>query len=248
MKILMVSTECLPFAKTGGLADVVPALAAALRRCGHDVKILIPRCRGIAPELSPRRSDPITVRTGQGPMECALCSDAPGEPDVLLLDRADLYDREGLYGPDGSRPWPDNALRFALLSSSVFPACRRMGWIPDILHLHDWPAAPAAWMLGEARRRGEFRHTASVLTVHNLGYQGMFDSSEASVFGEQEGGFENHPMIHNNLLNFLAGGIKDCRCGYRGFSHLRPGDCAARILQRTGGGSGRSGGFGYRYS
>ena len=68
MKILMVSTECLPFAKIGGLADVVPALAAALRGCGHDVKILIPRCRGIAPELSPRRSDNRKDRTGANEM------------------------------------------------------------------------------------------------------------------------------------------------------------------------------------
>lgn len=237
----MVSAECLPFAKIGGLADVVPALAAALRGCGHDVRILIPRCRGIAPELSPPRSDPITVRTGQGPMKYALCSDVSGEPDVLL-DRADLYDREGLHGPDGSRPWPDNALRFALLSASVFPVCGRMGWIPDVLHLHDWPSAPAA------RRRGAFRHTASVFTVHNLGYQGIFDSSEASVFSAREGGFENHPMIHNQSAESFSRRIKDRRCGYRGFSHLRRGDRGARIFQRTGGSSGRSGGFSYRYS
>ena len=179
-------------------------------------------------------------------MKCSLCSDVPGEPDVLL-DRADLYDREGLYGPDGSRPWPDNALRFALLSASVFPVCGRMGWIPDILHLHDWPAAPAAWMLGAARRRGEFRHTALVLTVHNLGYQGIFDSSEASVFSAREGGFENHPMIHNQSAEFFSRRIKDRRCGYHGFPHLRTGDRGTRILQRTGGGSGRSGGFSYRY-
>ena len=209
MKILMVSTECVPFAKAGGLADVVPALASALGRRGHDVKILMPRYRCIPREGLIHESDGIGVRTGCGGMDCSLYSGGlEGGPGVWMLDREDLYDREGLYGPDGSNPWGDNALRFAVLSSSVFAVCRAAGWIPDILHLHDWPAAPAAWMLKATEGAGEFGHTASVLTVHNLGYQGMFDSSEASVFGEEAGDFGSHPMIHNDLLNFLAGGLR----------------------------------------
>ena len=184
VKILMLTSEVHPFAKTGGLADAVPAMAAALRGMGHDVRIVMPRYYGIDPQGLTQEEGPLGVPMGGGEFWCGLYSGTlPGtDVPVYFLDREDFYGRDGLYGPDGSSSWGDNALRFALLSTASFQICRKLGWFPDIFHLHDWQAAPAAWLLESFERRRGFEHTAAVLTVHNLGYQGQFAGEEAARF------------------------------------------------------------------
>ena len=112
---------------------------------------------------------------GSGEMWCGVYrSTLPGTMvPVYFLDREDLYGRQGLYGPDGSSSWSDNARRFAFLSAAAFQLCRAQHWFPDIIHSHDWQAAPTAWMLAGRERKQGFSGTRSVLTVHNLGYQGL---------------------------------------------------------------------------
>ena len=210
MKILMVTSESVPFAKSGGLADAVPALAAALHDVGCDVRILMPRYYSIDRSLLTHLPDPLGVPMGGSEMWCGVYrSTLPGTMvPVYFLDREDLYGRQGLYGPDGSSSWSDNARRFAFLSSAAFQLCRAQHWTPDIIHAHDWQGAPTAWMLAGREREQGFRGTRSVLTVHNLGYQGVFPAADIAAFDEDfvtrsaAGGFRSGD------LNFLAAGLE----------------------------------------
>jgi len=209
MKILMLTSEAEPFAKTGGLGDVVPALATALYRKGHDVRILMPRYLHIDRESLERIPSPLGIPMGSGEMRCTVYKGVlpnSGVP-IFMLDREDLFGRNGLYGPDGSRSWPDNALRFAFLSAGVFQFCRSLNWIPDILHLHDWHSGPAAWLLKNRERKRGFANTASVLTVHNLGYQGTFPESELRIFQSESSSVDLSGMLRGRSLNFLATGL-----------------------------------------
>lgn len=209
MKILMITSETVPFAKTGGLADAVPALAAALDKQGHDVRIIMPRYYKIDTSLLEQLPAPLGVPLGQKEMWCGVFKTVlPGtEIPVYMLDREDMFGRDGLYGPDGSSSWPDNSLRYALLSSSAFQLCRRLNWIPEVLHLHDWQAAPAAWLLNTSERDGGFKNTVSVLTVHNLGYQGTFPLQEMTVFPLKALKMPPWNATRNGSLNFLAAGL-----------------------------------------
>jgi len=205
----MLTSEAEPFAKSGGLGDAVPALAVALHRKGHDVRVLMPLYLHIDKKTIEKIPSPLRIPMGSGTMRCAVYKTVlPNtEVPVYMLDRGDLFGRNGLYGPDGSSSWPDNALRFAFLSVSAFQLCRGLNWIPDILHLHDWHSGPAAWLLKNRERRRGFANTASVLTVHNLGYQGVFPASELQVFQSESSSDNLAEMIRGKSLNFLATGL-----------------------------------------
>jgi len=215
VKILMVSSEAIPFAKVGGLADVVPALCEALYRKGHDVRVLIPMYSGIDENAFDHFDGPLGVPMGPGEMWCGVYTGSlvgSGIP-LYALDRRDLYEREGIYGPDGSTPWPDNALRYGFLSAAAFQLCRSLNWIPDIFHVHDWPTAPLAWLLKNSERSEGFERSSSVLTVHNIEYQGIFPPDSLSIFsprqirtvvGNQDG---IKSALFMNSLNFLVLGL-----------------------------------------
>jgi len=215
VKILMVSSEVVPFAKVGGLADAVPALCEALHRRGHDVRVLMPMYLGINANAFKRFDKPLGVPMGSGEMWCAVYSGnlAGTEIPLYALERRDIYDREGIYGPDGSTSWPDNALRYGFLCTAAFQLCRSLSWIPDIFHVHDWPTAPLAWLLKNSERSEGFERSASVLTVHNIEYQGVFPSEYLSIFSprqtrilaERREGIRT--ILHMNSLNFLALGL-----------------------------------------
>ena len=209
MKVLMISSEAVPFAKTGGLADAVPALADAMKRLRHDVRVIMPRYYRIDRDGMEQIPEPLGVPMGREEMWCTvLKTTLPGsDVPVYMLDREDLYGREGLYGPDGSSSWPDNALRYAFLSTAAFQLCRSLNWIPDILHLHDWQSAPAAWLLKTSKRYPDFDRTASVLTVHNLGYQGKFPADQLKVFPIDPAGRNTGTIVRGGTLNFLAAGL-----------------------------------------
>jgi len=211
MKILMVSSEVLPFAKAGGLGDVVASLSATLSGQGHDVRIVLPRYYSIDSGRLRRLDVPLGVPMGDGEEWCAVgTATLPGsEVPVYLLDHQKLFGRDGIYGLRSGPAFDDNLRRFTLLSRGALQLARMLDWAPDIVHVHDWPTALVPVYLNTIERKGFFRDTGSVLTIHNLAHQGIFPKEEiehTSLGWEQ---FHGAGLEDNDRLNVLQGGLRN---------------------------------------
>jgi starch synthase len=176
MHIAFAASECVPFSKTGGLADVVGALPRALAALGHQVSVYVPRYR------QTKLSDPQTVvRSITIPFDdkyrfCSVVTAGTNMPAGLrfyFVDYPPYFDRDALYGtPAGD--YPDNAERFALFSRAVLEASKILG-VPQVFHCHDWQSALVPVMLRTLYAEDPaFREVATVFTIHNMGYQGLF--------------------------------------------------------------------------
>jgi starch synthase len=180
LKILMVTSEVFPFAKAGGLGDMVAALSSELRRQGNDVRVVLPRYYSIDVGRLQRTGGPLGVPLGVEEEWCAVYQSRLSDADVpvYFLGHDELYGRDGIYGTKAEPSFADNLRRFALLSRGAFQLCRALSWIPDVMHAHDWPAAVVPVCLYGREHEGEFADTGSVLTIHNLGHQGVFPREE----------------------------------------------------------------------
>lgn len=209
LKILMVSSEAIPFAKSGGLGDAVSALAKALFRLGHDVRILIPRYYSIDKRQLEQLEGPMGVPIGKLELWTSVYRTNLPETDlpVYFLDYEAYYGRSGIYGSDSQHEYMDNPERFALLSKAAFQLCRKLSWIPDIMHVHDWPSSLVPVYLKTTERNSEFKDTASVLTIHNLGYQGIYSKEHFSFFGLDWAEFHGSGFEYHDALNLLKAGI-----------------------------------------
>ncbi len=168
-RVLSVASECVPLIKTGGLADVVGALPAALAPLGWDMRVLLPAYRALRPMAAdwPVVFEIPDLFGGSGRV---LLGEVAGI-SILLLDAPHLYDREGGPYSNAAGDHPDNAQRFAALSWVAAAIARdglTGGWLPDIVHCHDWQAGFAPAYL----RYNEGRTVATVMTVHNIAFQG----------------------------------------------------------------------------
>ena len=167
-RVLSVASECVPLIKTGGLADVVGALPAALAAVGWEMRVLLPAYRALRGYLDAMDEVLADPNLFGGPAR-VMAGQIAGL-SVLLLDAPHLYDRDGgpYAGPAGD--WPDNAQRFAALSWIAARIAREgvQGWQPDVLHAHDWQAGLAPAYL----RYGGAASVASVMTIHNMAFQG----------------------------------------------------------------------------
>lgn len=172
-RVLSVASECVPLIKTGGLADVVGALPAALRPLGWEMRVLLPAYRRLRGHLGAMRE--VWREPGLWGGEGVVFAGEVEGVEVLLLDAPHLYDREG--GPYNSAggDWPDNAQRFAALSWVGARLAREGvdGWKADVLHAHDWQAGLAAAYLTYGGSGG----VGSVITVHNIAFQGWADAA-----------------------------------------------------------------------
>lgn len=203
-KILMITSETVPYAKTGGLADMVSALSLELSKKGHDVRIVIPRYYNIDKNKLEKLEKPLGIPTGSGEKWTAVYSDKlKGQVPVYFIDHDGLFGRAGIYGPNGSESFPDNAERYNLLCRGAFQLCRTLDWIPEIMHCHDWAAGLVPLYLNTTEYNHEFRKTASVFTIHNIGYQGIFPPEES----RHTGLYEQGSMMHHGNLNYLKCGI-----------------------------------------
>lgn len=186
MKVLFATPECAPLVKTGGLADVSGALPCALAALGHEVRVLLPAYGSLA--QVPGRLQALHHLPAHGPWPDAqllhLAQD--GGVDLLLLSCPALYARPGPpYGPPGGGDHVDNALRFALLAhvaALLGSAATPCGWQADVVHANDWTCALAPLYLQQMRARGE-PVARSVVTIHNLAFQGLFPLALASGLG-----------------------------------------------------------------
>jgi starch synthase len=174
MHIAFAASECVPFSKTGGLADVVGALPRALAALGHQVSVYVPRYR------QSKLDDPQTVvRSITIPFDdkyrfCSVVTaGSSAGVKFYFVDYPPYFDRDALYGtPAGD--YPDNAERFALFSRAVLEASKILG-VPQVFHCHDWQSALVPVMLRTLYAEDPaFREVATVFTIHNMGYQGLF--------------------------------------------------------------------------
>jgi starch synthase len=173
MNILFAVPEMVPFIKVGGLADVAGALPAALRRLGHDVRVVLPRYRQVrtsaVPQAGPIAACFLPVGDRQEPLRIFTASHTT--VPVYLLDIPAAFDRDAIYG------YEDDDARFILFARGVLALILHLqtleGWRPDVVHAHDWPAALLPNYL-KTIYAGALPGIATVYTIHNLGYQGVF--------------------------------------------------------------------------
>ncbi|MBI4264412.1 MAG: glycogen synthase GlgA [Acidobacteria bacterium] len=205
MRILMIASEAAPFAKTGGLADVVGALPRALARLGHHVDLVLPRYRGITGEQALGR---VTVPLGGQVADAAILSATVTDGvRAIFVDHPAYFDRDFLYGV-ADHDYADNAERFAFFARAALEWAAASHLRHDIVHGHDWQAGLVPVLLHRGLApHPRLRAAVTVFTIHNLAYQGIFDASWLPRLGL---GFE---LMHANALeyygriSFLKGGI-----------------------------------------
>lgn len=210
MKVLQVSAEIFPLLKTGGLADIAGALPAALEAQGCDVRLLLP---GFAPILrdlrKPRKvrelhtpwGETVTLRSGQL---------ATLGVKAYVIDAPALYDRPGggPYEDAQRRPYADNCRRFALLGwvAAQLGLGADSDWLPQVVHSHDWHAALAPAYLAFSRPQ-QPRPVASVYTVHNLAYQGVFAPHHLRELGLPDASFSIEGLEFYGQISFMKAGL-----------------------------------------
>jgi starch synthase len=172
MKILMAGSEMTPLARTGGLGDVLQSLPVELSKRGHDVSVILPyyRCLRENKSLKPTHTGVrFSIQLGHQVVEAqVLEATGPNGIQLFLVQHEEFFDRSGLYGTDG-RDYEDNSARFIFFSKAVLELAQRLSPAPDILHVHDWQTALIPVFVKD--RRLPFK---TVLTIHNLAYQGNF--------------------------------------------------------------------------
>ena len=205
MKILFAASEAVPFAKTGGLADVLEGLPRALAAMGHDVAVVLPLYRGIGVRRTviPSLTIPIGPR---------MHFPAIREGDPLhgvrhfFVDAGEFFDRPAIYGEFGGA-YGDNPERFTLLSRAVIEVAKQV-WPPDVIHCHDWHTALVPVLLrGVYGYDPAFTHVPVVLTVHNMAYQGRYGHDILWRTGLPGHLFHPGALEFWGDVNFLKGGL-----------------------------------------
>ncbi|RME36914.1 MAG: glycogen synthase, partial [Deltaproteobacteria bacterium] len=208
--LVFAASEATPFAKTGGLGDVVGALPRALAQWGHRVAVLLPghrmvRQRGFAPDNTGHQ---VAIRLGDRDLRAELSHLRRDSIDVWFIDQPELFDRPGLYGVDG-RDFPDNGERYGFFCHAVLAALRTLNLQPDILHVHDWQTGLLPLLLHlEKKRDSFFSKTGSLLTIHNLAYQGLFPSQLVATLHLPQELFCMEGFEYWGKLSFLKAGIQ----------------------------------------
>ncbi|EPF47511.1 glycogen/starch synthase, ADP-glucose type [Treponema vincentii F0403] len=209
MRILMITSEAVPFAKTGGLADVVSALSYSLKKLGHDVRIVMPRYYRIDKKNLTPIPGAMGISIGDKEywtevFESTLpASDIP----VYFIDHEESFGRDGLYGSAFEPDFNDNPKRFSILSHAAFQLCRKQHWIPDLMHAHDWQTALVPVLLKFNTQYLDFQETASVFTVHNIGYQGIYNKTHYVDTGLDWMYFYSAGFEDWDRMNFLKAGL-----------------------------------------
>ena len=207
MKIAMLASEVTPFAKTGGLGDVLGTLTIALERLGHQVCVIAPAHRSaLQGNFSLRETMTLSAPIADRHEEAAILESSIGKNVLVYLIRADQYfDRDFLYGtPSGD--YPDNAERFVFFSRAALEFLRRRP--VDVLHLHDWQAAMAGVFLKlQPSRYPESTAAKTVFTIHNMGFQGVFPPSAWPLLNLAMSYFTPQFLEYYGNINFLKGGL-----------------------------------------
>ncbi len=207
MHIVFAASECVPFSKTGGLADVVGALPRALVALGHRVSVYVPRYRQTKlanPETVVRS---ITVPFDDHYRFCSVVTAGKqGGVEFYFVDYPPFFDRDALYGTSAG-DYPDNAERFAMFSRAVLEASKILG-VPQVFHCHDWQSALIPVLLRtQYADDPAFRDVGTVFTIHNMGYQGLFPPDTLPLLTLPWDLFAITKMEFFGNVNFLKGAL-----------------------------------------
>ncbi len=209
LQIVSVASECAPFAKVGGLGDVVAALPKALVKLGHECRVVIPLYASIDRAKHKIEFDRMCmVQMGNHErQEVGVFRGSIDGVRVWFVDYARFYNRPGIYD-EPSGEYKDNAYRFALLSKAAMQICKDEEFVPDVMHAHDWPSALVpAFLKTWDRVDSPLSQTASVLTIHNIGYQGVYDASVYPYIGIGREHFTLDKFEEYGRVNLLKAGI-----------------------------------------
>lgn len=206
MKILYVSPEIAPFAKTGGLADVAQALPKALKQLGHDVRTVMPKYLSIAQQelaLEAVSERPVAVQMHNGLHGATLLQTLNDSVPTYLIENEVYFNREGFYGL-GDWNYPDNLDRFVFFCKAALECCKAVDFAPDVIHCNDWQTAPLAAILkatyGAYRQDPFFSPLPKlVYSIHNLAYQGRFPEDHWPSLCLPRGYYRNDFEFHGQI-------------------------------------------------
>ncbi len=201
----MISSECAPLAKTGGLADVLGALPPALKAAGENVAVVIPRYGSIDLKAARRVYDRLPVFLGPDRFDTSIYL-APEAFPLYLVDCPPLFDRPGLYGEAGL-DYPDNHIRFAVFARAALGVARFL-FQADILHCHDWQSGLVpAYLRSTFATDPTFGGVKTLFTIHNLGYQGLFPKTAMVDAALDPALFRPDGLEFFGRVSYIKGGI-----------------------------------------
>jgi starch synthase len=208
LKVLFVTSECAPFAKTGGLADVGGALPKALRARGVDARVAMPLYRGIPWDDLDVLEGALSVPVGRGAAHGRVrLGRLPGsDVPVYFLEHHHYYDREYLYG-SATEAYPDNLERFTFLSRGALQLCKALSWYPDIVHANDWQTALVPVYVNTVEWAQPLHAAASLYTIHNLAYQGVTDRGALLLTGLGPEHDNSNEFEHFGTLNLTKAAL-----------------------------------------
>jgi starch synthase len=206
----MAASECVPFVKVGGLADVVGSLPKALKSRRHDVRIIIPKYRKIDDEKYGLRTLPcrLLIPVGNRYESVTIKEGSIGQGiPVYFIENDRYFNRAEVYRtPDGD--YPDNRERFIFFSRAVLETCKALNFQPDIIHCHDWQTGLIPVYLKTVYRcDGFYCNTATVYTIHNIAYQGMYDADTVALAGFAWYDFTWDRLEYYGKFNFMKAGL-----------------------------------------
>lgn len=204
MKILIATPEATPYVKTGGLADVTGALLKEYTRMNHHPSLVLPLYRQIREHFKlADTGQRVNVPLGNGRVACRILSHGPF---VHFLECDEFFDRDGLYGTPGG-DYPDNAARFIFFARAALEACIALRLEPDVIHCNDWQTGLIPLYMRTLYQGGPLSKTVTLMTIHNLGYQGLFDVSHFTLTGLPAEWFTPEGIEFYGKINFLKAGL-----------------------------------------
>jgi starch synthase len=209
MKVLFVASEVAPYRKTGGLADVAGVLPRALRRRGIDIRVVMPLYQGVQWNHLEQLEGTLTVPMYFGHARAGVrMGTVPGSDlPIYFIEYNRFFDRPHLYGPPG-QAYSDNLERFAFFSRACLELCKTIGFIPDVIHANDWQTALVPVYVNTVEWSKPLHGAGTVFTIHNLAYQGNFESGAMFITGLGWEHFNSNEFEHFGDLNLMKAAIR----------------------------------------
>jgi len=203
MRVLLAASEATPYVKTGGLADVSGALLQEYRGLNTEAYLMLPLYKTVRERFDLKDTGVgLRIPVGAKLSEGRIFSHG----SAFFVECDEFFHRDDLYGtPEGD--YPDNAERFTFFCRAVLEGCRLLGLRPDVIHCNDWQTGLIPLYLKTVYKTDFFKSTATLMTIHNLGYQGLFDAARFAVTGLSQGWFNPEGLEFFGKVNFLKAGL-----------------------------------------